>query len=307
MTVSEPLPTGERPHPGASQTWPAPAKLNLFLHVIGRRSDGYHALQTVYQFLDYADELEISPTDDGRITRVTPIPGVAEEADLTVRAARLLKTACGTAQGATIRLRKRIPAGGGLGGGSSDAATTLLALNRLWGADLPRPQLAALGLQLGADVPVFVLGQAAWAEGVGEELTPVELEESWYVVLTPPIHVSTADVFNDPQLTPYGPPITIRDFRKGQTRNDLEPVVRRKHPEVDQAFRWLEQFGETRMTGSGGSVFLKVASIEQGREILEKAPGPLTGFVARGMNRHPLYSVRSDDSSGSAGTQRLRS
>lgn len=306
MVVSKPLSTGERTHPGASQAWPAPAKLNLFLHVTGRRSDGYHTLQTVYQFLDYSDELEFRPTDDGRITRITPVAGVAEEADLTVRAARLLKAACGTAKGATIRLKKRIPAGGGLGGGSSDAATTLLALDRLWGADLPLSQLAALGLQLGADVPVFILGQAAWAEGVGEKLTPIELEEPWYVVLTPPIHVSTADVFADPQLTRYGPPITIRDFRKGQTRNDLEPVVRRKHPEVDQVFRWLEQFGETRMTGSGGSVFLKVASVEQGGEILEKAPDPLTGFMARGMNRHPLYNVLSDDSRSGAGTRQLR-
>ena len=272
------------------QTWPAPAKLNLFLHVTGRRADGYHTLQTVFQFLDYGDELAFTITRDGRITRATSLPGVPEERDLTVRAARLLQATAGVQAGAQIHLTKRIPAGGGLGGGSSDAATTLLALNELWGVNLPRAELAALGLRLGADVPVFVQGRAAWAEGVGEILVPAEPVEAWYLVMVPPVQVSTAAVFADPELTRYSPPLTIRDFRAGQgLKNDLEPLVRRRYPEVDQALRWLSGFGEPRMSGSGGCVFLEVAGADRGQEILASMPKPFTGFVARGINRHPLY------------------
>ncbi|MBI3778059.1 MAG: 4-(cytidine 5'-diphospho)-2-C-methyl-D-erythritol kinase [Gammaproteobacteria bacterium] len=275
------------------QTWPAPAKLNLFLHVTGRRADGYHTLQTVFQFLDYGDELEFTVTDDGRIARLTPLPGVPEDRDLTVRAARLLQETAGIRRGAQIRLTKRIPAGGGLGGGSSDAATTLLALNELWGANLSRAELATLGLKLGADVPVFVQGQAAWAEGIGEILTPLEPEQAWYLVVVPPVHVSTAQVFATLELTRYSPPLTIRDFHEGRgLRNDLEPVVRSRYPEVDRAMRWLSEFGEPRMSGSGGCVFLKVTGADRGRQILERIPKPFSGFVARGMNRHPLYMMR---------------
>ena len=273
--------------------WPAPAKLNLFLRITGRRADGYHSLQTVFQFLDYGDELEFTITDDGRVTRTTPFPGVDEDKDLAVRAARLLQETAGIRRGAQIRLTKRIPAGSGLGGGSSDAATTLLALNELWGANLSCGDLATLGLKLGADVPVFVQGQAAWAEGIGEILTPIEPEAAWYLVVVPPVHVSTAQVFADPELTRYSPPLTIRDFHAGRgLQNDLEPLVRSRYPEVDRAMRLLAEFGAPRMSGSGGCVFLKVTGADHGWQILERIPKPFTGFVARGMNRHPLYMVR---------------
>ena len=291
-----------------TRIWPAPAKLNLFLHVVGRRADGYHLLQTVFQFLDHGDELEFRVSDDGNIARAADIPGVPAAADLTLRAARLLQARTNTARGVEIHLRKRIPAGGGLGGGSSDAATTLLALNELWGLHWERSRLAALGLELGADVPVFVMGQAAWAEGVGEVLTPIELAQPWYVVLSPPVSVSTAAVFaqfgaamdrmsecsdehgdvRERQLTRYSPAITIRDFRAGRTRNDLEPAVRRQYPQVDSALTWLSRFGEPRMTGSGGCVFVEVESADEGQAILAQVPAGLRGFVARGVNRHPL-------------------
>lgn len=271
------------------RTWPAPAKLNLFLHVTGRRADGYHTLQTVFQFLDYGDELSFLVTDDGKITHGAPVAGVAADRDLSLRAARLLQESRGVTQGVRIHLAKRLPIGGGLGGGSSDAATTLLALNELWHAGLSVPQLAALGLKLGADVPVFIHGHAAWAEGIGEILTPVEPAETWYLVLVPPVHVSTAQVFADPELTGYSPPLTIRDFHEGRgLRNDLEPVVRRRYPDVDRAMRLLAEHGTPRMSGSGGCVFLNVGNADQGRQILERIPEPFTGFVARGLNRHPL-------------------
>jgi 4-diphosphocytidyl-2-C-methyl-D-erythritol kinase len=270
------------------KSWPAPAKLNLFLHVLGRRADGYHLLQTVFQFLDFCDTLRFEVTVDPRIRRVADLPGVPEDADLTVRAARLLQQSAGVSRGAIIHLDKRIPAGGGLGGGSSDAATTLLALNELWGAGLSRARLAELALKLGADVPVFIHGHAAWAEGVGEVLTPVDLPEPWYVVLAPPVHVATASVFQDPELTRDTPAITIRDFFAGHGHNDLEPVVRRVYPEVDRALDWLGRYGRARMTGSGACVFLEVEDEAAGVAVLSQAPAPLTGFVARGMNRHPL-------------------
>ena len=269
------------------RVWPAPAKLNLFLHVVGRRPDGYHLLQTAFQFLDYCDELTFEVTSDGSIVRAGAVAGVDEASDLCLRAARLLQAHGGVRQGAIVGLTKRIPVGGGLGGGSSDAATTLIALNEVWGLGLPRAALASLGLQLGADVPVFVHGQASWAEGVGEVLTPLDLEESWYVVLAPPVHVSTREVFQDPDLTRQTPPITIRAFRAGQGANDLEAVVRRRYPEVDRTIRWLLQYGPARMTGSGACVFAVVPNRAAGEEILGKAP--CAGFVARGMNRHPLY------------------
>jgi 4-diphosphocytidyl-2-C-methyl-D-erythritol kinase len=267
--------------------WPAPAKLNLFLHVVGRRADGYHLLQTAFQFLDYSDQLRFEITPDGRISRAHAVADVEEGADLCLRAARLLQVHSGTSRGAVISLTKQIPVGGGLGGGSSDAATTLIALNQLWGLGLSRVALADLGLQLGADVPVFVHGRAAWAEGVGDVLTPIDFEEPWYVVLSPPVQVSTREVFQDPDLTRQTPTITIRAFRAGQGANDLEAVVRRRYPEVDRTIRWLSQYGPARMTGSGACVFVAVTSRAAGEQILERAP--CTGFVARGLNRHPLY------------------
>ncbi len=274
--------------------WPAPAKLNLFLHVVGRRDDGYHLLQTVFQFLDLQDELTFTPTTDGRVTLATPLPNVPPEHDLTVRAATLLKARAGANAGVEIAVRKRLPVGGGLGGGSSDGATTLLALNTLWGLDLTLDELAELGLRLGADVPVFVRGHAAWAEGVGEQLTPVEPACPWYLVLVPPVHVPTAAVFKayaearERQLTRYSPAIRIRDFHAGAGRNDLEPLVRKLYPPVDAALTWLGGFGNARMTGSGACVFLPVESAEAGAHLLAQAP--YAGFVARGVNVHPVHA-----------------
>jgi 4-diphosphocytidyl-2-C-methyl-D-erythritol kinase len=279
-------------------SWPAPAKLNLFLHVTGRRPDGYHTLQTLFQFLDVHDELRFEVTGDGRISRSRALPGVPEDRDLSLRAARLLQAASGATQGAIVHLDKRLPLGGGLGGGSSDAATTLLALNELWGCGCTRAALAALGLQLGADVPVFVHGRAAWAEGVGELLTPAEPPEHWFVVLAPPVAVSTAQAFaafdRGIDLTPYRAAITIRDFHAGQTCNDLEPVVRRLYPEVDNALKWLGNFGDARMTGSGSCVFLPVADAAAGQVILTQCP-PADGFVTRGRNQHPLWAGQQDE------------
>ncbi|MHB8345863.1 MAG: 4-(cytidine 5'-diphospho)-2-C-methyl-D-erythritol kinase [Acidiferrobacterales bacterium] len=277
------------------ESWSAPAKLNLFLHVTGRRPDGYHTLQTLFQFLDFADELAFEVTGDRRISRATAIPGVAEDADLCVRAARALQAATGVRRGAAIHIVKRIPQGGGLGGGSSDAAATLLALNRLWKLALPLADLSALGLRLGADVPVFIQGHAAWGEGVGEVLAPVALAESWYVILVPPVRVSTQAVFAEfdrqvaAQLTGYSQPITIRDFHAGRVRNDLEAVVRRLYPEVDKALTWLGNFGDARMTGSGSCVYLTTTGPGQAGDIAGRCPRDCAkGFIARGINEHPI-------------------
>jgi 4-diphosphocytidyl-2-C-methyl-D-erythritol kinase len=278
---------------------PAPAKLNLFLHVTGRRADGYHELQTVFQFLDLCDRLHLRVRDDGRILRTAELAGVPPERDLTLRAARLLQAETGTPAGAEVRLLKRLPAGGGLGGGSSDAATALVGLNSLWGLGLDEDALAELGLRLGADVPVFVRGRAAWAEGVGERLTPVPLQEPWYLVVQPPVHVSTAQVFACPELTRDTPPTTIRRFFVGAaplsvrelmalTRNDLEAAVRLRHPEVGEALGRLAAWGPARMTGSGGCVFLPCETQSAARALLARLPPELPGFVARGRNRSPL-------------------
>ncbi|MCH6583470.1 MAG: 4-(cytidine 5'-diphospho)-2-C-methyl-D-erythritol kinase [Proteobacteria bacterium] len=279
-------------------TWSAPAKLNLFLHITGRRPDGYHLLQTVFQFLDYADQLTFNITDNGKVMQMTPLSGVDEGDDLTVRAAILLQAETKTEKGVEIYLNKSIPVGAGLGGGSSDAATTLLVLNELWGANLERARLVELALQLGADVPVFVAGHAAWAEGVGEILTPIEPEERWYAVMVPPVQVSTQRVFEELGLTAYGPPSKIRDFHAGRVRNDLEAVVRRCYPDVDRALQWLAQFGEARMTGSGACVYLPVKDQGEGAQIVERRPEWLEGFVARGVNRHPLSGMQHERSVG---------
>lgn len=284
------------------KSWPAPAKLNLFLHITGRRADGYHTLQTVFQFLDYGDDLIFTVTDNGRIALLTPLPGVPENNNLAVRAAEILKKTTDTRQGTEIQIKKRLPLGGGLGGGSSDAATTLLALNDLWGTHLSVTELAALGLELGADVPVFVHGRAAWAEGIGEILTPLEPDEAWYLVVVPPVHVSTAKVFANSELTRYSRAITIRDFQEGRVRrNDLEPIVRRYYPEVNRAMFLLEEYGDPQLSGSGGCVFLRLNEAEQGQRILKSLPNPFTGFVARGMNRHPIYMMSHDMQSGLTG------
>ncbi len=271
--------------------WPAPAKLNLFLHITSRRDDGFHNLQTVFQFLNYADMLRFSPRDDGEIRRCYDFPGVSEDDDLILRAARLLQQHSGAGFGADIELEKKLPLGGGLGGGSSDAATTLVALNAIWRTGLSPDELAQLGLQLGADVPVFVQGQAAWAEGVGEALSPVKLPEPWYVVLIPQINVSTARVFSDPQLRRDCPAITIRDFLAGvAVHNVCESRVRTAYPEVDAALRALEAYAPARMTGTGACVFAAFDSELAARSACKSLSMQWQGFVAQGMNRSPLNS-----------------
>jgi 4-diphosphocytidyl-2-C-methyl-D-erythritol kinase len=274
---------------GQLTPYPAPAKLNLFLHVTGRRADGYHFLQSVFRFIDRADTVWLGVREDGRIRRLADIPGVPEAQDLTVRAAKLLQQATSCPMGADIRVEKLLPMGGGLGGGSSDAATVLLALNRLWGLGLPRERLQELALQLGADVPVFVFGQSAFAEGVGEVLTPIALQPAWYVVLVPPVTVATAGVFAAPELTRNTPAIRIADFLSGAGRNDLQPVVEKKHPEVARCLAWLGGFGDARMTGSGACVFLAEQDEAGARSILRELPLDMQGFVARGLDRHPLF------------------
>lgn len=269
--------------------WPAPAKLNLFLHIVGRRADGYHLLQTAFQFLDYGDRLRFSPRDDGAIRRITPIEGIPEEQDLTVRAAALLQQAGGVTRGVDIAIDKRLPLGAGLGGGSSDAATALVALNRVWGLGLPRERLAELGLRLGADVPVFIYGRAAWAEGIGERLTPLTLAEPWYLVLVPPCHVSTAEIFAAPELTRNAPPLKIAAFLSGAGANLCEPVVRRRYPEVGEALDWLGKHAPARMSGTGASVFAAFPGEAAAREVLAQVPERWRAWVARGTNVSPLY------------------
>lgn len=272
-----------------TQTFPAPAKLNLFLHVVGRRADGYHLLQSVFRLIDRCDTIHLTLRDDGRVVREAELPGVPAERDLTVRAARLLQVHAPAGAGVSIRLEKRLPMGGGLGGGSSDAATILLALNRLWHIDMSRASLQALALQLGADVPVFVFGQTAFAEGVGEILAPVAVEPAWYVVLTPPVEVPTGEIFAAPELTRDTPPLKIAPFSAGAGHNDLQPVVVQRHPEVARHLAWLGQFGDARMTGSGACVFASFADEAAARSVLSQLPEDIQGFVAQGLDRHPLY------------------
>lgn len=286
-------------------SWPAPAKINLFLRVLGRRLDGYHELQTAFQFLDYGDEIRLSVRADGLIRRCTDLAGVAEQSDLTVRAARQLQSFAGTELGVDIGIEKRIPLGGGLGGGSSDAATVLVALNQLWRLQLSVDTLAELGLALGADVPVFVRGRAAWAEGVGEHLTPVELEEPWYLVVHPGCHVSTAAVFAAPTLTRNATPAKIWSLLRNQEGfsrpisprdlvhrigNDCETWVREHYPEVDALFHWLSRFGPARMTGTGSVVFLLLQAENEGHRLLSRLPAHWRGIVTQGKNRSPLLA-----------------
>jgi 4-diphosphocytidyl-2-C-methyl-D-erythritol kinase len=276
---------------GASGPWPAPAKLNLFLHITGRRADGYHELQTLFQFLTLADWLYFEPNTTGRLRRIGGLAAVAESADLCIRAARLLQAAAGSAAGVTVYVDKRIPAGGGLGGGSSDAATTLRVLNRLWKLGLDSAALAELGLQLGADVPVFVHGHAALAGGVGERLTPADPPQSWYLVLNPAVSISTATVFSAAELTRDTPRQTIADLLPGSTRNDCEAVVCARYPEVAAALDWLTAFAPARMTGSGGCVFAAFATEAEARVVAARVPAPWEGYVARGVNRSPLSTA----------------
>lgn len=275
----------------AAAEFAAPAKLNLMLLVTGRRADGYHLLQTVFRFIDFGDVLRIAVREDGRIVRANEIAGLAAEDDLTVRAARLLQQASGTVLGADIALEKCLPMGGGLGGGSSDAASVLIVLNRLWKLDWPRERLQALALQLGADVPVFVFGESALATGVGEQFTPLKLPPAWYVVLLPPVGVATARIFQDPDLIRNSIPLTIPPFSFAAGRNDLEAVVCRHYPEVAQHLAWLRQFGNARMTGSGACVFAEFGDESAAREVFGRLPQTMRGVVARGLDRHPLQAM----------------
>ncbi len=282
------MPTSSALISSSEVIWTSPAKINLFLHIVGRRDDGYHLLQTIFQFLDFADQMRFSPNNDGVIARSYEL-GFALAEDLNLRAAELLRKYAGDSSlGVTVHLDKKIPMGGGLGGGSSNAATTLLALNHLWALDLSIPTLQALGLQLGADVPVFVAGHAAWAEGVGEELTPIELPTPWYLVLFPEQGVSTAEIFSQNHLTPRAQMKKIRALRNPSVLsvgvNDLEPVVRKLVPEVDRLIRWMLKFGPARMSGSGSSIFMPCDSEQIAQSILAKRPEHIRGFVAKGLN-----------------------
>lgn len=272
------------------RVWPSPAKLNLFLHITGRRSDGYHELQTVFQFLDYSDSLSFEVTLTPDIRLLTPIEGVDHDDNLIVKAAKALQQYAGITKGALISLDKYLPMGGGLGGGSSNAATTLVALNQLWHCQLSDDELAEIGLNLGADVPIFIHGYAAWAEGVGEKLSPVLPSEPWYVVIVPPCHVSTSEIFSARELTRDCEPITISRFLSGEGRNVCEDVVKHHYPAVAEALSWLMQYGQAKMTGTGACVFVAVNSQQQAQKIVDDLPSTWQGFVAKGCNRSPLIT-----------------
>ena len=277
----------------SNKIWLAPAKINRFLHIMRQRDDGYHELQTVFQFLDYADELEFNVLeDDDSIHLLTPMADICPEDNLIVKAARLLQQKAACNKGAEISIQKHLPMGGGLGGGSSDAATTLVALNQLWNINMDVELLAELGKELGADVPVFVHGCATWAEGIGEEFSAIHLDEPWFVVLHPGVHVSTAEIFSSPQLRRDCVPIRIADFLSGQGVNVCEPVVCALYPEVDQALNWLKQFAPSRMTGTGACVFAALDTEQEARQVLAQCPSQFYGFVARGCNISPLFSMK---------------
>lgn len=273
--------------------WPAPAKLNLFLHVVGRRADGYHLLQTVFRFIDLCDTLRFAPRSDGRIVLATPTPGVPDAENLVVRAAReLQKLGAGeAARGVAISLEKRIPQGGGLGGGSSDAATTLLALNHLWGCGLPRERLQAVGLALGADVPVFIHGRNCFAEGVGERFAAVAVPEEWYLLTMPAVAVPTPEVFRSPQLKRDTPAIAPADWRPGAGRNDLEPVACALYPEVARHLDILRRHGDARMTGSGACCFVGFATEAAALAALALLPDNMRARAVRGLPAHPLCAL----------------
>ncbi|MDY6798259.1 MAG: 4-(cytidine 5'-diphospho)-2-C-methyl-D-erythritol kinase [Pseudomonadota bacterium] len=274
-------------------TLPSPAKLNLFLHITGRRPDGYHELQTLFQFLDYGDDITFTPTREPGVHLAQSLPGVADDENLLLRAAKaLMQEMSSTLPGVTIAIRKRLPMGGGLGGGSSNAATVLLGLNHFWQLGLSPDTLAETGLALGADVPVFVRGHAAFAEGIGEKLTPANPPEDWFVVLKPECNISTGKIFSEEGLTRNTPKIKIRPAFEGDAsryRNDCEGVVRELYPEVNQSLEWLSQFGPARLTGTGACIFGRFPTESAARIIWESRPSGITGFVARGVNHSPLH------------------
>jgi 4-diphosphocytidyl-2-C-methyl-D-erythritol kinase len=283
---------------GLPQAWPAPAKLNLCLHIVGRRADGYHLLQTAMQFIDLLDELRFYRRPSGVIERIDGLATIPAETDLAVRAARLLASHATPDSGVAIAVDKRIPIQGGLGGGSSDAATVLVALNRLWRTDLGVDELANLGLQLGADVPLFVRGHAAWAEGVGERLTPLDLPAQHYVVVKPKVAVSTAEIFQAAELTRNSPITTIRGFFAQGGRNDCTATVRGRYPEIAEALDWLGEFGDARLTGTGACVFLAVPDLQAAQRIGARLPARWEGYMVRGLNRSPLLDRLAAESAG---------
>lgn len=286
-----------------TQSFLAPAKINLFLHVLGRRQDGYHLLQSVFQLIDLNDTLHLKVRSDGVVSRLNSVANVPEEQDLCVRAAKLLQQHTGCTLGVDIQLDKRIPMGAGLGGGSSDAATMLLALNQLWSLHLNRQQLINLGLKLGADVPFFIFGQNAWVEGIGEQLQSVNLKNSYYLLLTPPVHVSTVDIFTHKELTRDTIPTTIAAFSRsvlsgelfdgGFFHNDLQQVVCKIYPQVKECIAWLNQFSHARMSGSGASVFAEFQSKIEAERVLGLKPKEYSGFIVSGISQHPLYNCTS--------------
>lgn len=269
--------------------WPAPAKLNLFLHITGRRNDGYHLLQTAFQFLDWSDKLRFEPNNSGTLSLHSPQMDIAAENNLVLRAAQTLKQYTGCESGADIVLDKKLPMGGGLGGGSSDAATTLVALNHLWHCELSLQALAEIGVTLGADVPVFVMGQAAWAEGVGEKLTPFTPPTPWYLVIDPGVHVSTAEIFSDAELTRDSKIITISSFLSGEGSNVCQSVVEKRYPAVAAAASWLSQFAQPKLTGTGGCIFASFKTEAEANRVKHQLPELWQGFVARGLNVSPLH------------------
>jgi len=279
--------------------WPAPAKLNLFLHIVGRRADGYHELQTAFQLLDWGDTVRLRPRADAGIVRAGGLEQVPPEQDLAVRAAQALRAHSGATPGVDIAIDKRVPLGAGLGGGSSDAATVLVALNELWNLRLSEDELAAIGLTLGADVPLFVRGRSAWAEGVGERLTPVDLPSTSYVLLDPGAHVSTAVLFQAPELTRNTLRLTISGFLDGvETANAFAPVVRARFPQVAAALDWLGRFGDARLSGSGGCMFVAVGSEQRAAEIVRECPPGWRAYAVRGVNRSPLHAALERHRSG---------
>jgi len=272
--------------------YPAPAKLNLFLHVVGRRGDGYHLLQSVFTLVDLQDRLRFAVRDDGAIRRANDVPGVAADQDLVVRAALLLQEASGTSKGADIEVEKNIPIGGGLGGGSSDAATVLIVLNRLWKAGFDGEALAEIGAGLGADVPFFIFGKSAWAEGIGDRLRPIQVAPRWYVILAPPVQVPTPVAYGAAELTRNTEPLKIEDFSAQaqgfKFHNDLEPVVTARFPEVREHLAWLRKHGDARMTGSGACVFAAFDDRESAQRVFDALPSTMKGFIAQGITQHPL-------------------
>lgn len=275
---------------GWGVSWPAPAKLNLMLRIVGRRQDGYHLLQTVFQFVELCDWLVFHPSGNGEIRLLNTLPGVPEESDLTIRAARLLTAETGCQSGVTIEVKKNLPMGGGLGGGSSDAATTLLVLNRLWGLNLPREKLLAMGLKLGADVPVFIFGHASWGEGVGEKLEKINVPEKWAVILKPDCHVETKEIFSAKDLTRNSKSIKMRGFLEGDQVNDCLATVCRQYPLVEKALRDLSQFSTARLTGTGACVFAQFDSYETAEKAYGQLKNKWTAFLAKCVNESPLFA-----------------